>query len=74
MATLTIELPSQEEQIAFNLRRWEELLADPELAKFEGRVEMDRHGHIIMSPPAGLPHGTYQFKIAYLLHTLHRTH
>ena len=42
MATLTLELPAQEKQTAFNLRRWAELLADRELAKFEGRVETDR--------------------------------
>lgn len=33
MATLTIKLPSQKEQTDFNLRRWNELLADPEMAK-----------------------------------------
>ena len=51
MATLMIELPPQEAQRNFNLRRWAELLDDPELAKIEGRIETDRHGHIIMSPP-----------------------
>jgi len=30
MSALTIELPSQEELASFNLRRWAELLADPE--------------------------------------------
>ena len=42
MATLTIELPPQGAQTSFNLRRWDELLADPELAKVEGRIETDR--------------------------------
>ena len=51
MPTLTIELPQHEAQTVFNLHRWAELLADPELAKFEGRIETDRHGHIIMRPP-----------------------
>jgi Uncharacterized protein conserved in cyanobacteria len=67
MATLTIELPSQHEQTAFNLRRWSELLSDPELAKIEGRIETDRHGHIIMSPPAAASHGSFQFEIGRLL-------
>ncbi|MCZ7641310.1 MAG: hypothetical protein M5U12_37800 [Verrucomicrobia bacterium] len=51
MATLSITLPAQPVQTAFNLRRWEELLSDPELARIEGRIETDRHGHILMSPP-----------------------
>jgi Uma2 family endonuclease len=72
MAVLTIELPPQQEQTAFNLRRWAELLADPELARFEGRIETDRHGHIIMSPPPAPSHGSYQSEIAYLLRSLMR--
>jgi hypothetical protein len=44
---LTLELPPHKTQTAFNLRRWAELLADRELAKVEGRIETDRHGHII---------------------------
>ena len=70
MATLTIELPPHEAQTAFNLRRWIELLADPELAKVEGRIETDRHGHIIMSPPPAPSHGSFQSEIAYLLRSL----
>ena len=38
MATLTIKLPPHEAQTEFNLRRWDELLADRELAKIESRV------------------------------------
>ena len=49
MATLTIALRAQPAQTAFNLRRWGELLADPELARVEGRLETDRHGHILMA-------------------------
>jgi Uma2 family endonuclease len=67
MGTLTIELPTQREQTAFNLRRWSELLSDPELAKIEGRIETDRHGHIIMSPRPAPSHGSYQSEIAHLL-------
>jgi len=52
------------------LRRWAELCADPELAKIEGRVETDRHGHIIMYPPAEASHGESQSEIIYLLWTL----
>lgn len=67
MPTLTIELPEHDAQTASNLRRWTELIANPELAKFEGRIETDRHGHIIMSPPPAPNHGSYQARIASLL-------
>jgi Uma2 family endonuclease len=68
--TLTIELPQHEAQTAFNLRRWAELLADRELARVEGRIETDRHGHIIMSPLPAPRHGSYQLEIGHLLRTL----
>ncbi len=67
---LTIELPPQRAQTAFNLRRWSELLRDPALAKIEGRIETDRHGQIIMSPPPAASHGSYQFRIGALLDRL----
>lgn len=70
MGQLTIELLPQQEQTAFNLRRWEELLHDPTLAKIEGRIETDRHGQIIMSPPPGRQHGKYQYRIGSLLESL----
>jgi Uma2 family endonuclease len=64
---LTIELPSFEGQTAFNLRRWREVLADPFLAKLSHRIETDRHGHIVMSPPPAFSHGRRQAKIAGLM-------
>src|SRR5439155_13007768 len=70
MATLTIELPPQAVQTGFNLRRWAELLGDRDLAKVEGRIETNRHGHIIMFPPPAPIHGRFQSRIAYLLCTL----
>ena len=70
MATLTLELPPHKTQRAFNLRRWAELLADRELAKVEGRIETDRYGHIIMSPPPAPSHGSFQSEIAHLLRSL----
>src|SRR6266540_201497 len=70
MATLTIELPPHKLQTTFNLRRWAELLADRELARFEGRIETDRHGHIIMSPPPAPNHGSFQLEIGHLLRNL----
>jgi Uma2 family endonuclease len=70
MSTLTIQLPSQKAQTAFNLQRWSELLKDQELARIEGRIETDRYGHIIMSPPPAPDHGSFQVEIAVLLRTL----
>jgi hypothetical protein len=67
MAMLTLELAPQQAQSAFNMRRWAELLADRELARIEGRIETDRHGHIIMSPPPAPSHGSHQAAIAHLL-------
>src|ERR1044071_7071748 len=69
---LTLELTRQETQTAFNLRRWAELSTDRELAKFEGRIETDRHGHILMSPPPAASHGGYQAEIARALGNLMR--
>ncbi len=70
MAALTIQLPAHDAQTNFNLRRWRELLHDPELAKVEGRIETDRHGRILMTPPPAPAHGRFQSRIAYLLQTL----
>ena len=67
MGLLTIELPPHRAQTTFNLRRWAEVLRDPAYRKFEGRVETDRHGHVIMSPPLAAKHGRYQAEIAGLL-------
>jgi Uma2 family endonuclease len=70
-----LETLPPEEQTAFNLKRWQELLADSELARelarIEGRIETDRHGNVIvMSPPPGIPHGSYQVEIGALLRAM----
>ena len=46
---------------------WEQILADPNLANLEYRVESDRWGNIVMSPPPKSRHGEYQFHIGMLL-------
>ncbi len=61
---LVIDLPSREEQLAFNRRRWEELCADPELAKLPGRIETNAHGQILMSPP---PAGSHSHRAGRVL-------
>jgi Uma2 family endonuclease len=73
MAILTLELPPHKTQTPFNLRRWAELLPDRELAKVEGRIETDRYGRIIMSPPPAPSHGSLQSEITYLLRSLLRS-
>ena len=70
MGTLSIALPAQKAQTAFNLRRWEEIRADPRWTCVEGRIETDRHGRVLMSPPPAPQHGSYQSEIAYLLRSL----
>ncbi len=53
---MTVELPRLEDQRDFNLQRWEELGRDPELARLPHRLETDRFGRILMSPPPANDH------------------
>ncbi len=46
------------------------MLADAELAKIEGRIETDRHGDVIVSPPPAPDHGSYQLEIRHRLRNL----
>ena len=66
----TLELQSVSDQEAFNLARWEEICADPVLAKLEFRVESDAYGNPIVSPPPAFSHGSFQFDIGYHLRRL----
>jgi hypothetical protein len=67
---LTIDLKHSAEETAFNLKRWAEVLADPDLAGLPHRIETDRHGHILMSPPPAPKHGKFQSEIAHILRSL----
>jgi Uma2 family endonuclease len=67
---ITIELPDLKSQTRFNLDRWAEIAADPRLAKLPDRIESDRHGHILMTPPPGFLHSDRQGNIADLLKDL----
>ena len=64
---LTIQLPVYRDQTAFNVKRWAQLQADPELARLPYRIETDRLGRILMSPPPAPAHGRKQSRIAALL-------
>lgn len=56
MGAIAIQLPAHSDQTAFNLERWDELLADPFYSQLEQRIETDRHGNVIMSPPPSFSH------------------
>jgi Uma2 family endonuclease len=64
---ITIELPDLATQTKFNLARWSEILADPELARLSYRIETDQHGHLVMTPPPAPIHGNRQGRIGALL-------
>ena len=66
---MQITIESQPNAIA----RWKELQGDPELTRWSGKIETDRLGRILMSPPPSLIHGSRQFKIARQLAALLRT-
>jgi Uma2 family endonuclease len=70
MSALTFELPPHEKMGPVNLKRWAQLMADPALAKFEGRIETNRHGQIILTPPEIPHHGGLQAEIGAVLHGL----
>jgi Uma2 family endonuclease len=70
MSALTLEFRPREEQTAFNLRRWDEIHSEPLWFKMDGRIETDRHGRIVMSPPPAPRHGAFQHKIEILLEKL----
>jgi Uma2 family endonuclease len=59
-----------EDQSGFNLAVWEKVLADTTLARLAFRVETDRHGQLIMSPPPAPDHGERQAEIASILKRL----
>ena len=67
LVPITIELPDLTAQIGFNLARWTEILGDPYLAKLPDRIETNRHGHILMTPPPGFRHSERQGQIIALL-------
>ena len=52
---------------AFNVARWEELLADPAVAAMERRIETNRHGIILMNPNPGIEHGSWQSDSSHIL-------
>jgi Uma2 family endonuclease len=64
---LNIQLTHSELQTRFNLERWQEILCDPQLQDLPYRIETDRNGKILMSPPPAPFHGSLQIHIGSLL-------
>ncbi len=54
----------------FNVAVWTQLLADPVLEALPHRIETDRFGQIIMSPPPAPSHGEKQVDIGATLRRL----
>jgi Uma2 family endonuclease len=63
----TAEIVESEDQTAFNLAVWQQVLADQFLAELPHRIETDRYGQIVMSPPPNPQHGQEQFRIGTFL-------
>ncbi len=61
------EQPRIVDQKAFNLDRWDEVCAVPELRQHQGKIETDRFGGLIMCFPSEYSHGRWQLKIGSLL-------
>jgi Uma2 family endonuclease len=56
---LIVQLPTPEDQSTYNVNRWNQLQEDQLLAHLPYKIETDRHGRILMSPPPALDH-TYR--------------
>ncbi len=72
MTRLTIELPAREEQIAFNRRRWSEVVSDRSLADLPNKIETNAYGQILMNPPPTGDHSYRQSTILLKLNDLLR--
>ena len=64
---LTIDLPSREEQLAFNRQRWQQVLTDRSLSEMPHKIETNAHGLLVMNPPPSGTHSLRQGEIAYQL-------
>ena len=60
-------MPEVNDQETFNLERWSAICDDPVLASLDHRIETDRHGHILMTPPPGFDHGDFQYSLGKLI-------
>jgi len=68
--SITLTLPDRESTLAFHRQRWAEVLADPEMAVYPGRIETNAFGQVTMSPPAAESHSDRQGEVVYQLRRL----
>jgi Uma2 family endonuclease len=66
--TLITELPDRQKLLAMNRRRWQEVIADRELARLPYRIETNAHGQLIMTPPPSGMHSDRQTRILLEIH------
>ncbi|MCC7338166.1 MAG: Uma2 family endonuclease [Pirellulaceae bacterium] len=64
---LVIQLPTRDEQIELNRRRWSEVLADSRLADLPYRIETNAYGELVMNPPPSGSHSSRQGRLTILL-------
>ena len=64
---LIIQLPTHEEQLELNRRRWSEILSDSSLADLPYRIETNAYGELVMNPPPSGSHSDRQGRITILL-------
>ena len=69
MSVIATQRPWRD-QASINRRVWSRLVADPRYAEIPERVETDREGRAIMSPPPSHRHSRRQFRIGSLLEAL----
>ena len=67
---LVIELPPREELLRQNRLRWAQVLADRTLADLPFKVETNRDGVLLMTPPPSGDHSSRQGEIVFQLRSI----
>ncbi|MEO0447058.1 MAG: Uma2 family endonuclease [Verrucomicrobiota bacterium] len=65
VATLSLQLPPN--HLERNRKRWSEVLGDAILQGYPGKVETNRHGHIVLMAPASGNHSVLQGELVFQL-------
>lgn len=66
-SALSAEPATTIDQTAFNLEAWARITSDPAYQSLAHRVESNRFGQALMSPPPAPEHGEEQIEIGFLL-------
>ena len=67
---LVIAIPSREEQLAFNRKRWDAVLRDSFIASLPHRIETNCEGNLVMSPTPNFFHSERCQRINELLNAM----